>query len=58
MKKAAVTSDTHVMILVVNDKSVGDQFKGLLALQEKVSSDSCRCRIRERELASCTYWST
>jgi hypothetical protein len=41
-----------------DDESVGDQFKGLLALQEKGSSDSCRCRIQERELASCTYWST
>jgi hypothetical protein len=40
------------------DKSVGNQFKGLLALQKKGSSDSCRCRIGERELASCTYWST
>jgi hypothetical protein len=38
-----------------DDKSVGDQFKGLLALQEKGSSGSCRYRIQERELASCTY---
>jgi len=27
-----------------DDESVRDQFKGLLALQEKGSSDSCRCR--------------
>jgi hypothetical protein len=41
-----------------DDKYVRDQFKELLALQEKGSSDSFRCRIQERELASCTYWST
>jgi hypothetical protein len=44
--------------MFADDESVRDQFKGLLALQEKGSSDSWRCRIQERKLASCTYWST
>jgi hypothetical protein len=41
-----------------DDESVRDQFKGLLAFQEKGSSDSCRYKIQKRELASCTNWST
>jgi hypothetical protein len=44
--------------MFADDEPVRDEFKGLLALLEKGSSDSCRWKIQERELASCTYWST